>query len=264
MQRFLLASLAALVCAGTAAAAGKPADKPAPGSMRIESEAQFQRDYGRQATRMAPGVYLMTQGDFAGKKITIGAPGLAHDLALLRKRLASPNLASDDRKALQTQVADLEKLARELAARSSSKMPGARATQTSSFGCWSYDSAWRQYVYYPGTVDLSVVGGLYMDRGDGSLNWYYARLRATAIVNVYPPSSQFWHRFSINAYATATNVVTGQTVHATPVGNIYSVGAATGYIYSGPDFGHHLTGRATGVASGDCFAYVSLEDAYQQ
>ena len=60
MQRFLLASLAALVCAGTAAAAGKPADKPAPGSMRIESEAQFQRDYGRQATRMAPGVYLMT------------------------------------------------------------------------------------------------------------------------------------------------------------------------------------------------------------
>jgi len=264
MQRLLLASLAALVCAGTAAAAGKPADKPAQGSMRIESEAQFLRDYGRQATRMAPGVYLMTDGVFSGKKITIGAPGLAHDLALLRKRLAAPGLNADDRRALQAQVADLQTLSRQQAARSARTAPGARASQTSSFGCWSYDNREQRYVYYPGFVDLSVVGGLYMDRGDGSLNWYYARLRATAIVNVYPPNSQFWHRYSINAYATATNVLTGQTVHATPVGTTSSVGAATGYIYNGPNFGHHLTGRATGTASGDCFTYVSLEDAFHQ
>ncbi|MBX3714138.1 MAG: hypothetical protein KF800_19415 [Lysobacter sp.] len=260
MQRFLFTTLAALACTGTALAA----DKPAPGTLRIESEAQFQRDHGRHATRMAPGVYLMTQGELSGKKVAIGAPGLAHDLALLRKQLMTPGLSNTDRKALQAHVADLEKLARQQATRGSRTMPGARASQTSSFGCWSYDNFSQTYIYYPGFVDLSVGGGLYKDRGDGNLNWYYARLQSTAIVNVYPPSSAFWHRFSVSAAASATNVLTGQTVNAVPFINFYSAGAGTGYIYSGPSFGHHLKGRAVGFASGDCFTYVSLEDVFQQ
>ena len=60
-----------------------------------------------------------------------------------------------------------------------------------------------------------------------------------------------------------TNHLTGQTVNAAP--QYYgrsSAGAATGYVYNGPAFGHNFSGTAQGSAGGDCLGYLSVSDSF--
>ena len=231
--------------------------------IRYESEAQFQRDYGAQAEKLAPGVYLMNAGPFAGKVVSMGIDGLQYDLAVLQARAREGGLKAAERGELQKRIAALQTLAREYEARQVQEGFSAKASRIQGFSCIGYDWTLNRSVFYSGVAEVYADGGLYLDRGDGSFNWYYSRVYATAIVNVYPPGGSFWPNVGTNAFASVRNELTGQTVNATPQYLAYSAGAATGYVYSGPSFSHHLKARATATANGDCFAYLSIEHVFQ-
>jgi hypothetical protein len=75
-MRFLpIAAIAGIAFAGSALATD---------SLRIESEAQFVRDYAGLIEQVGPGVYQIMSGDLAGKVVTIGEAGLNYDLNALR------------------------------------------------------------------------------------------------------------------------------------------------------------------------------------
>jgi hypothetical protein len=271
-----LTTLALVLCTATAEAADPrpghqasinaqpavvaPVDGP---RIRIESEAQFQRDYGTQAERLAPGVYLMNDGPFAGKTVSMGISGLNHDLAMLQRRTGEAGLQTAERRQLRKRIADLQTLVREHQLRQARGGFSTKAQSTTGVSCYTYDFRQNRYVFYSGYAEAAVNGGLYMDRGDGSLNWYYSRMYAIAVINVFPPFG-VWGNYWLNASASVTNsaLVNPQTVNATPQYGAYSAGAGTGWVYNGPSFVHDFSGTATASASGDCWGYLSVSDTF--
>ncbi len=276
-RRLTLTTLAALLAAASAQAAdtrsarlatidAEPAARPVATRIdgeriRYENDAQFQRDYGTQAEKLAPGVYLMNAGPFAGKTVSMGIGGLQYDLAVLQARARETGLKAAERGDLQKRIAELQTLARDYQARQVRQGFTAKAQQSAGVSCVTYDAQQNRFVHYYGVAQATINGGLYMDRGDGSYNWYYARMYATGIVNVYPPFG-VWGNYWLNASASVTNNLTGQTVTAAPLYGTTSAGAGTGWVYSGPSFGHNLNGTATATANGDCWGYLSLSDSF--
>jgi hypothetical protein len=231
--------------------------------IRFESEAQFQRDYGTQAERLAPGVYLMNEGPFAGKTVSMGISGLHHDLAVLQRRMREGGLKPAERRELRKRIGELQTLARDQQSHQARGGILPKAQNAIGISCWSYDFQQRRYVSYWGYAEAIVTGGLYMDRGDGTFNWYYSRMYAVAVINAHPPFG-VWGNSLFNASASVTNnaLVTPQTVTATPQYSGTGAGAGTGWVYNGPSFVHNFSGTATASASGDCWGYLSVSDTF--
>jgi hypothetical protein len=231
--------------------------------IRVESEDQFLRDYGAQAERLAPGVYLMNDGPFAGKTVSMGLSGLNHDLAMLQRRMNEGGLQPAERRQLRKRIGELQTLARDQQSHQARGGILPKAQGATSISCWSYDFQQRRYVPYWGYAEAIVTGGLYKDRGDGTFNWYYSRMYAVAVINAHPPFGVFGNSW-FNASASVTNnaLVTPQTVTATPQYSGNGAGAGTGWVYNGPSFVHNFSGTATASASGDCWGYLSVSDTF--
>ncbi|MCB1590493.1 MAG: hypothetical protein KDI56_16390, partial [Xanthomonadales bacterium] len=167
--------------------------------IRIVSEAQFQRDYGASAEHIAPGVYLMTEGLWAGKAVSMGIGGLRYDLAVLERRLTEKSgLSSAERAELSTRLMELQKLASDYASPRGPIATMPKAQGAGGVNCTTYDPASQQFRYYYGFTEALVNGGLYLDRGDGGFNYYYARMFATAVVNLHVPWDT-WGNFLLSA-----------------------------------------------------------------
>ncbi len=266
MKNILATALATLVLTGTAFAGNAPAAD----GFRIQSEAQFLDDYGDQVESIGPGVYQVVKGNLAGKVIAIGKAGLAYDLAEHRARAARPEtgngkgplirggkaVGNDTVRRLEAAQARYNELARTRGTEA-----GAKASSYGGFSCRTWVP--NGIIWYNGWASVSATAGLYMDRGDGSFNWYYSRASAFAdgyVINV-PFGAGIFPWPLIDSYAKVENVHTGEIVQRGFLGN-RSTFANTGYIYNGPSFSHNMRAFAYVQGLGDCFGYVSISDAF--
>lgn len=247
----LATACATLLLAGNAFAG--PAT--APNGFRIESEAQFLRDYGDQVEAAAPGVYQVVRGPLAGKTVALGEAGLRYDLAALRARVGD-----DARTAMKTRalVRRLEATQARLAtARAGTGTDNAKLSTSGLLFCRYFNGT--RTITYTAQAWIEATTGYYLDNGGGGLNYYYARAiaNATGIVSrpVGVPS-----RVSLYADAYAANRISGQTVFRTGAG-VSGASAGTGYVYSGPDFAHDLYALAMVSGTGDCNGYISITDS---
>lgn len=249
MKNILAATLASLVFAGSAIAAD---------GLRIESEAQFVRDYGDRIEQVGPGVYLIVAGELAGKTVAIGEAGLAYDIGVQRQLLSAPGRVKTQAQALIRQMegarARYAKLRAHQAADTSTRKAAA-----GSFPC--FYSSGNNSIWYSGYAQVNATTEFYLDNGGGGLNYYYARASANASGFVSPPAGVPAFA-SVSASAIAKNLYTGQTIQRSRPGT-YSASASTGYVYSGPEFSHNLTAQAAVYGMGNCFGYVSISDAMQ-
>ncbi len=257
MNTFLAASIASLMVAGSAVAA----DSPKADGFRIESEAQFVRDYGDQIEQVGPGVFQVVKGPLAGKNISIGEAGVNYDLAAIR---AMKPRTHTERKQVKSQINRLEAVAarygemRALASANTGTGFTAKLTESGTFPCMYFPPGGYP-VFYSGGALVTATTELYLDRGDGQFNPYYARARATASGLVYPPYN-VPSSISMLAYAFAHERQIGQPVLDEHLG-ITSAYAEAGYVYSGPAFFHDMIATATVAGRGNCYGYVSVTDS---
>ncbi|MEQ1513525.1 MAG: hypothetical protein ABL934_12730 [Lysobacteraceae bacterium] len=257
MKTILTAALTPLLFAGSAFAA----DGVGANGFRIESEAQFVRDYGDQIEHVGPGVYQIVKGKLAGKTVSIGEAGLRYDLSERRARVATAaksgkaKIASD---AILRRLEGVQARYEELRAASTGDV-GTRQAGSGSFPCIYSSPFSRSLVWYYGYANIGATTELYLDRGDGTFNWYYARAAASAYGWVNPPFN-VPASVSMVADAQVENLYTGEFVSYTVPG-IWSTGISTGYIYSGPVFYHNLRAFAAVSGVGNCFGYVSISDS---
>jgi hypothetical protein len=250
MKILPISAIAGIAFAGNALAAD---------SLRIESEAQFVRDYGDLIEHVGPGVYQLVEGPLAGKTVALGEPGLIYDLAALR---AQTPKSLRERAQIKTRIKQLEGIrARFATLRERQARDLVKKSASGSFPCNYYDWRNNRTIWYSGYAQVSATTELFLDNGGGGLNWYYARASATASGTVFrplgvPPS------LTMTAYAFAKNHYTGEAIERI-AGGVTSTGVTTGYVYSGPEFSHNLTATATLSGSGHCFGYVSISDAMQ-
>jgi hypothetical protein len=246
----LTAALAATLLAGQALAADTPRNE----TFRIESEDQFVRDYGDQVEQMGPGVYQVVKGPLAGKTVTLGEAGLAYDLAALR---AQTPRSRQERMQLKTQIRRLENVRTRYAQLQAlqARESGARKSASGVLPC--YYRSGSTTIRYNAYVQLTATTEFYLDNGGGGLNYYYARAIATA--SGYTPRPHPFAFPFLGFYAKAENLISGQ-VEQRSAGSSNG-GVSTGYVYSGPDFGHRMTAVATVTGGGDCFGYASLSDS---
>jgi hypothetical protein len=247
----LATACATLLLAGSAFAS--PA--PAPGGFRIESEAQFLRDYGDQLEAAAPGVYQVVRGPFAGKTVALGDAGLRYDLAALRARAGD-----DPRTAMKTRalVRKLEATqARIATARAGIGTDTAKLSTSGLLFCRYFNGT--RTISYTAQAWLEATTGYYLDNGSGGYNFYYARALANATGFLSRPIG-VPQRISLIAETYAANRISGQTVTRNAAG-VSSVSANTGYVYSSPDFAHDLYALATVSGTADCAGYVSISDS---
>ena len=254
MKSILTATLASLVLTGHVFAG----DAMAADGLRIESEAQFVRDYGDRIEQVSPGVYLIVDGELAGKTVSIGEAGLAYDISVQREQLASSRRTKTQTQALIRQMEGVRARYAELHAHQAADT-SMRKAASGSFPC--HYSSGANSVWYNGYAQVNATTELYLDTGGGGLNYYYARASAGATGFVSPPAGVPPFA-SVSASALAKNLYTGQTVHRTRAG-VYSAGTSTGYVYSGPEFSHNLIAQASVYGIGNCFGYVSISDAMQ-
>ncbi len=266
MKNILATALATLVLTGTAFAGNAPAAD----GFRIQSEAQFLDGYGDQVESIGPGVYQVVKGKLAGKVIAIGKAGLAYDLAEHRARAARPEtgkgkgplvrggkaVGNNTVRRLEAAQARYTELARTRGTEADTK-----ASSDGGFSCRAWGP--NGLIWYNGWASVNATAGLYMDRGNGSLNWYYSRARAFAdgYVTNLPFGAGVFPSPHVDAYAKVENVLTGQIVQRAYYWR-YSATANTGYIYNGPSFSHDMRAFAYVQCLGDCFGYVSISDAY--
>lgn len=247
MHRTLSIAAAALLFAGHASAAE---------TLRIESEAQFARDYAGQTMRVAPGVYQMTRGPFAGKTVAMGENGIAYELAGLRARIPA---SLRERALIQTRIKRLERSQaryaklREIQARSATK-----ASTTSTLPCHYYNPRTNSTVFYSAFASVQATTEYYMSNGGGGLNPYYARASASASGSVSRPSNVPYGSGMVSIYALAWNRQTNTVDQYFNYGAMVSGGA--GYVYSGPNFSHDLEATAGVEGEGDCFGIVTITD----
>lgn len=249
MKIALALPLASFALAGSAFAAD---------GLRIESEDQFVRDNADRIDRHAPGVYQIVRGPLAGKTLSIGETGLAYDLAVLRAEVPS---STRERAQLKQRIGQLERIQSRFALLATRQDGQARKSTSGSFHCYYDDWRTNRTIFYTGYASVSATTEYYMDNGGGGLNPYYARASATANGWVSRPAG-VPTSVSVSAVAYAKNHHTGQTV-SRPVIGVTSAGTSTGYVYSGPDFSHHLDATGTVSGVGDCFGYVSISDTLQ-
>ncbi len=230
-------------------------------SLRIESEAQFVRDYTGLIEQVGPGVYQIIGGDLAGKVVTIGEAGLNYDLNALRARsaeLPKSSSAKTDNDAhiqkLEEQKTRYAQLRMQIASSDEEKF---RIYTSISCSYWPYNSP--RPTWYSGFVEIYAATEYYLDRGNGTLNPYFARAGAAASgyvnrpFNVPPSVSLFADALVYNAY-------NAQSVSPSSIG-FSSVSVGTGYIYSGPNFSHNLYASSSVQGTGNCFGYVSISDS---
>ncbi len=248
MKSILAATLASIVLTGSAMAAE---------GLKIESEAQFARDYGDKIEQISPGVYLIVAGDLAGKTVSIGEAGLDYDLGVQRAQLNGSSRSKAQTRALIRQMEGAR--ARYATARAQLATDvGTRKAASAALSCvyYSYNG---QVTYYSGSAQVNATTGLYLDNGGGGLNFYYARASASATANVFRP----WNvpaSITNNRLVRAENFSTGQVIQKTGIPGTNGT-TSTGYVYSGPAFSHNLSAFAAVSGSGDCFGYVSISDA---
>lgn len=248
----LAASLVATLFVGQAMA-GNAADTV---SFRIESEDQFVRDYGDRVENVASGVYQITHGALAGRTISIGESGLEFDLASLRARMPTTQA---ERRALQKQIRLLEETRQQYRRARDAAPAGTRAARTGTFPCQYLPPGASVPVLYSGSATVNAETALYLPRGDGFYNPYYARASARASGTVYrPPGVPV--NISVLAYASAHERQLGQLITRDAFGTD-TASASTGYVYSGPAFFHNLFATASVYGRGDCYGYVSVSDS---
>ncbi len=250
MKSILAATLAGLVLAGNAMAAH---------GLRIESEAQFMRDYGDRIEQVGPGVYLIVAGELAGKTVSIGEAGLAYDIRAQRAKLTDPRRAKSQTQAQIRHMESVRARYKQLHAYQAADA-GTRKAGSGSFPCY-YSSPNGNGIWFYGYAQVNATTELYLDNGGGGLNWYYARASASANGYVIRPSGVPVSA-SVLAGARAENRATGQVIQQSFPG-ISGAGASTGYVYSGPAFSHNLYAVATVNGIGYCFGYVSISDTMQ-
>jgi hypothetical protein len=251
MKILSIAAIASVAFAGNALATE---------GLIIESEAQFVSEYGNQIEQLGPGVYQIISGDLAGKTVEIGEAGL--DYALSTERAYATDLPKSS-SAKTDSDARIQKLQEEKARYAQFKSilaadPSQKSRINSTISCmyWPWNST--SPTWYGGIVQVSATTEFYLDRGNGTLNWYYARAGASANGYVTQPYGVPVSG-SLSANASAYNAYTGQSVFRTAIGTT-SVLIGTGYIYSGPNFSHNLSASASVSGYGNCFGYVAISD----
>lgn len=249
----LTACLAVALIALPAAAA----DRPGEDTLHIQSEAQFVRDYGHRTERVAPGVYLIVDGALAGKTVAIGEPGLAYDLAVLRTQTPRSAQARAERNAQIRRLEDTRARFAQ-AATGTDARAGLLKSTSGAFPC-QYLPLGGAPIYYYGSATVSATAELYLDRGDGMLNPYYARAGASASGFVFAPPG-VPSSLSLIAYATAHEKQRGTQI-TRYLGGTQSTSVSTGYVYSGPAFFHDLFASANVSGQGNCYGYVSISDS---
>lgn len=250
MKALLATAALALLATGAASAADT---RP----LRIESEAQFARDYADVVERQAPGVYLFVRGPFAGKTVTMGEAGLDYDLAALRARVPASRQERQQIRALAKQLE--AQRARIDARRRVAAAEGASAkTSGGAFSCFYNNPRSGDFVVYSGVVQLTATTEFYLDNGGGGLNPYYARASATASGTTFRPYG-VPQTVDMSATAYARNNISGQTAQRS-AGGVNAVSVSAGYVYSGPDFVHDLVATSTLFGIGNCAGYFTLSD----
>lgn len=251
MKISLAATLASLLLAGNAFAAD---------GFRIENEAQFVRDYGDQVEQIGPGVYQVIKGDLAGKTIAIGNAGLRFDIATQRARtFTSPRLRTKQ----QSLVRRLEAIAQRQNALSAGRgtARNAKLGASGGFDCIYWPAGGGSPVFYSGSAQVNATTGLYMSNGGGGFNYYYARASANATGSISKPAG-VPTSLSLTGLVHAENIQTSQVVSYNLSG-YNSIGGSTGYVYSGPTFGHDLYAFSAVSGTGNCSGYVSISDSFQ-
>lgn len=245
-------ALVATLAVGQAMAA----DTPDSERFRIESEAQFVRDYGDRVEKVASGVYQVTRGALAGRTISIGEAGLDFDLALLNERMPT---SQAERRALQKRIRLMEQTRQRYArARGARAAVATKAPKTGAFPCEYWPLGANVPVSYSGSATVEAETALYMLRPDGHYNPYYARASARASGVVYrPPGVPV--ATAVLAYASAHERQLGQLITRDAFGTD-TASVSTGYVYSGPAFFHNLFATASVYGRGDCYGYVSISD----
>jgi hypothetical protein len=240
--------------AGNAAAADE---------LRIQSEAQFQRDHAGSIERIASGVYLITEGRLAGKTVAFGEAGLDYDIAVLRERARGPVGNRAARGKLLEQVRMLERARAQQAEFRANlqRSTGAKATSFGVISCWYHDPFTNQSYAYFGDATVRAVAEHYLNDGNGFSYYYdyYGRAMATASANVSLPPGVPFGAQSLSANSYVHNRRSGQTISRTFTGAT-TTATATGYIYSGPTLMHDLYAFSSVLASGSCSGYVSISD----
>lgn len=255
MKSILATTLASVILTGPVFAG----DAMAANGLKIESEAQFVREYGDQVEQIGPGVYLIVAGKLAGKTVSIGEAGLAHDINVQRARRPADGAAKAQSRALIRQMEETRARYQELRARQTPDI-GTRQFSGGSFPCFYRPWGGGNTVHYFGQAYVEATAELYMDNGGGGLNWYYARAQANASGSVFPPYSvPVSPSFHVGVHAA--NNDTGQVVQYSTTGYT-SAGLGTGYVYSGPAFSHNLFAVATVTGIGNCYGYVSISDSF--
>lgn len=257
MKTLFAASIAGLMVAGNAFAA----DSTRADGFRIESEAQFVRDYGDEVDHLGPGVYQVVKGKLAGKTVAIGEAGLAYDLRTQRAMQAEAAKQGRNNTEQSAYIRYLEaeqaRYATDRAQRAGNISPSVSAN--GSLFCIYYPYNRSSPIYYYGGASVSAATELYLDNGGGGLNFYYARASATAGASVNRPYNvPYSPAYYLHAYAI--NRQTNESVTRSGYGADYG-SASTGYVYSGPAFGHNLYAAASVSGVGNCSGYVSISDS---
>lgn len=243
-----------------------PAAVHAAPELKIESENQFAGEYADQIEQLAPGVYQFHTGPFQGKVVTIGEAGLRFDLDLHRERVAARSEQGRSAGISDQLVTELEVLldaytTDALDEKMKQDAPSVRAASSGVIGCSYWHPSWPWPVDFAGAAYVQATTELFVDRGDGSFNPYYARAHAAAAGYLNKPSFVPSLPY-LNASVRAENRQTGAVVQYNQIGINY-VELATGAVHSGPVFSHDLYAYAR--VNGEprfCRGYVAISDSF--
>lgn len=149
-------------------------------SLKVTDRVSFLGEYGRQVEEVSPNVFLFVDGLFKGTTVAFGLSGLNYDIATLNEQLMREPGVSNQA-VLSQELGRLNALAE-----SFEKEQGQSKISNSRYGfCTIWDNSTFPSTPYHTNYTLTVVAnaGLYLDRGDGSFNRYYARAQAGSSAN---------------------------------------------------------------------------------
>ncbi len=247
-------ALGLALCAGNAVAAD---------ALSIQSEAQFQRDHAGRIERIAPGVYLITTGELAGKTVAFGEAGLDYDIAAMKERARAFAGNRTARAALTTEVRRLERVRAQQAVlrAQQQRLAGVKATNYGTFSCVYNDPLTSTFHFYSGSAVVRATAEHYLNDGNGFSYYYeyYGRAYASSSGSVEAPFGVPEFAQTLTASSLVHNRRTGQIASRTINGGT-SASAAAGYIYSGPTLMHDLYAFSSFTAGGSCSGYLSISD----
>jgi hypothetical protein len=242
------------LCAGHAVAAD---------ALKIQSEAQFQRDHAGRIERIAPGVYLITEGRLAGKTVAFGEAGLDYDIAALKERARAFAGNRTARAVLTAEVRRLEGVRAQQAERrvQQQRLAGAKAVNYGTFSCVYTDPFTSTFHSYGGSAEVRANAEHYLNDGNGFSYYYnyYGRAYASSSGSLVAPFGVPQSAQTLTASSMVHNRRTGQIVSRN-ISGFTSASAAAGYIYSGPTLMHDLYAFSSFSAGGSCIGYLSISD----